>query len=423
LLLLSLALAGPAWAGPGASPTQQVHFGDSYDVFQGLDFDTGVLPAGSPLGVRFVVASNGGWQTDVDAWSDLWWPDALSHELTGGPEDGSMRLATHLTLAAQVVVDLSAIGQGTVYVNVWNDAVDLSAETTFDGLLLADSASPQVAVSTDGDVIGPWQYTQTLFTGVDLVFSARAYPKAHATLTGEEIDTEDGTGTTWAYANEADVGQFDVPLDDPGQLALSSTLWAQLDAGFDLVVEPQVQVCAPVIGCLNLASFQIPIPLTSVSQERAMGPVDYAHPLPALDVDPSPHDFGEVLVGNTANFQVPLGNLGLLDVQGGASLQGDTDAFTVFPASFYAPVDGQDGVVVSFTPPSEGTWTAVLTLDSDDPARPSVTIPLQGTGYVPDTTPPPTVSVDNGCGCATGGPGGSAFGVLVLLAFAMRRRR
>lgn len=420
LLLVPLAVTTPALADPGASEPVELLFEDSLDVFQGLELDTGVLPPGSPLGVQVIVASNGGWATEIAGWSDLWWPDALSHGLSGVPEGGWMGLSADLSIAALVVVDLSDIGLGLVTVPVWTESLLLEDETTFDGLLLQDSGVQEVTVSTDGQVIGPWEYTQSIFTGVNLVFKASAFPRARATLTGIEAETEDAVGEKWIYRQEAQAGVFDVPLDDPGRLSLTSTLVTDLDAAFEIVVVPEVEVCAPVIGCLTLVSFDIPIPLTSVREERGLGPVAYEHPLPALDLDLLTHDFGEVQVGNTVNLEVPLGNLGHLDLEGEASLDAE-GAFTVFPQAFYAPEGVVDGVVVSFTPPEAGDFTAVLTLQSNDPANPAVTVPLLGRGV--DPPPPATISVENGCGCATGAPGSPPLGLLALGLVALSRRR
>ncbi|MBW2255205.1 MAG: hypothetical protein JRI25_11475 [Deltaproteobacteria bacterium] len=392
---VALMASTPAMA--GQSEGQDLLFADAEDIFQGLEFDTGRLPATGPLAVRFYVESNGGYTAEMEAVSDLWWPDPLTHGIVGLTEGGWMALVTDLDLAAQVIVDLSAIGVGVMAIDVWSESVDFVDEAVFDGLLLQESAVRLVTLTTEGAVIGPLEYTQSIFTGVNLVFRASAHPAARAVLSGVRVETGDQV-----YRKESDLGLFPVPEDDPGFLALTSTYYGWLDAGFDLVIVPEVEVCAPVIGCLQLVSFEIPIPLTEVEEERAFVPADYAHPLPSLGLDLANYDFGEVLVGNTVNLEVALENFGLLDLEGTAAVSGD-EVFAVFPEAFYAQESLTDGVVVSFTPLEEGAHTALLTLTSNDPLRPSLEIPLLGTGVLPESEDDEMVSLatETRCGCSS----------------------
>jgi uncharacterized protein (TIGR03382 family) len=412
---VALIASTPALA--GQSERQDLLFADAEDIFQGLEYDTGRLPSSGPLAVRFYIESNGGYAAEMEAVSDLWWPDPLTHGLVGSAEGGWMTLVTDLDLAAQVIVDLSAIGAGVQAIDVWTESVDFADETVFDGLLLQESTPRLVSLTTSGAVIGPIEYSQSIFTGVNLVFRASAYPSARTVLSGVRVETGDQV-----YRKETDLGLFSVPEDDPGFLALTSTYYGWLEAGFDLVIVPEVEVCAPIIGCLQLVSFDIPIPLTELEEERAFAPADYVHPLPAMDLELASYDFGEVLVGNTVNLEVALENLGLLDLEGTVVVSGDEE-FTVFPETFHAEESLPDGVVVSFSPLEEGAHTALLTLTSNDPVRPLLEIPLLGTGVLPESEDDemPTLATETRCGCTNSG--GNVGWIALLLALLIRRRR
>jgi len=223
-------------------------------------------------------------------------------------------------------------------------------------------------------------------------------------------------------------GHFDVPTDEPGELSLDSEYVAWLTSNLDFVFQPSAAVCVVVLGCVDVATFEIPVTLLSASEERRFAPVPADHPLPVLDVTLANHDFGELETGGLANLEMPLGNLGRLDVEGTAWVEGGEGAFTVFPAYFQAAPDATDGVMVTWAPTAAGAQSAVLVLESNDPSRPRIEIPLLGEGLAP---PGPDAPGGDGeslpvktCGCAAGAADtGAPLGLVGLVLLVLRRRR
>ena len=97
------------------------------------------------------------------------------------------------------------------------------------------------------------------------------------------------------------------------------------------------------------------------------------------------------------------------------------------------PADGTGQVQVTVDVTAPGLATGTLVIESNDPGRPRIEIPLYANGVdasdLPGDTDDPLVEPDdfkadiNGCGCATGPSTGAwTLAPLALLA-ALRRRR
>ncbi|MFH1468581.1 MAG: choice-of-anchor D domain-containing protein [Pseudomonadota bacterium] len=105
---------------------------------------------------------------------------------------------------------------------------------------------------------------------------------------------------------------------------------------------------------------------------------------PVLVVEPSSLDFGEVLVGCGATASIAMRNIGNQDLTlTGATLATTSGAFTLaglpeLPLTL-APAEGQE-LEVSFQPLSARPDQAVLTLTSDDPFNPEVSLAIGGVG-------------------------------------------
>jgi uncharacterized protein (TIGR03382 family) len=391
---------------------------DDVDVFAAADFDTGPLPVDSPLYIRIYVASEGGASTAMDATSTLGWPDALTHRITAVPNTGLFGLLTDITMGAEVGFDVFGY-TGTI--PVWSQNLTMYGDTSFDGLLLPDSATPSVGLETTGTGIDPITYTFSIYTGVDLNVTLEVFPKAKATFAGEKITTDDGVAPT-VLVSESATESFAVHEDDPGNLALESTYSGWMDAELDVDFKPSLEICVVVVGCITVAEFDVPVPLIASHLKRDFTPAIYDHPLPSLLPPITNHDFGDVDVDTTNNLEIALKNVGRLDLEGTATIDGDA-AFTVFPEYFSASADNTDGLVVTFTPTDAGQHTAKLVLTSNDPLRPTIEIPLSGVAADPNTDQGGDVITEEvkTCGCAS--PGSVAPWPALLLGLLLLRRR
>ena len=105
---------------------------------------------------------------------------------------------------------------------------------------------------------------------------------------------------------------------------------------------------------------------------------------PEIAVSPTALDFGDVGAGDTRRLSVTVSNTGnatltLTD----AYIDGGNGAFK---PQFTTPIDIAPGesraLEVTFTPPSNETYTAALVIESNDPQNPTTSVALTGTGII-----------------------------------------
>ncbi len=435
LLGAALLVASPALA--HESEPVELQFDDVYDLSGALEWDSGWLPKGSPLTIRLSVLKDGedeqGVITEMSAISNVSWPEALTLDVAPIAESGWFALLTDLRIGADIQFDV--FGYTFFEEELWSYTLRLEDDTVFDPLLLAGGDPELASLSGSGDPV-EWDYSASVFTGVDLRVNLDITPVGYATLLGDrlEVALADDPGTPTVMDTSDTRALLPLPADNPGELALLHTWYGRLDAFLALEFRPALDVC--VLGaCIEVLAFEAGATLAEVGEERAIGPLEAFHPLPALDAPPTLIDFGEVMVGNLANHELPLDDVGALEVFGELVTEGD-GAFGVYPDSFFATAELGDGAVVSFAPTSSGTVHGTLVLTSNDPLQERVEIELVGVGVVedadPDTDPnDPTgdAVVDDDdhiiktCGCAapTGAAPGAWIAALGLLA--ARRRR
>lgn len=430
-VLASLALAIPsvslAQDVEYASEPQEVLFEDHFDAFEAIEFDTGPVPSGSPVAVQFYLKSRGGSYAEMEAVSDVTWPDALTHQLNGVPGTGLFELVCNLDLVAQVTFDIWDFKGAYI---VWEENLDLDDAIEFDPLLLPEGSPEVVQLSVDGEgIVDPYRTSIPLFAGLRLDFVADLFPRVTGSLRGDRIVTNEAVQTSAVVST-----LHDVPERDPGLLEMESIYFARVGAALDVVIRPEIELCAPIIGCFRVARFDVPIGLVDEDVEREFKPVWYEHPLPAMEAPVTTHDFGEVEVGTLANLQLPLSNIGLMDLEGTLTIESESDGvFSVFPEYFQAGPDNTDGAVVTFAPGAEGLQSAVLVITSNDPLRPELRIPIAGTGWVEPVEELVDPAEDGrlsgevrGCGCSSGSTSGSGLAALLgglALVLVARRRR
>jgi photosystem II stability/assembly factor-like uncharacterized protein len=133
------------------------------------------------------------------------------------------------------------------------------------------------------------------------------------------------------------------------------------------------------LGQLVIASNDPDEPVVSMAVEGK------ATQTPDIHASPSSIDFGEVVVGQSSDKILHIHNYGDTVLQIHDIIPNDSQ----FAVSSYSNVDplSEIAVVVKFTPSSPGPKTAELTVVSNDPDEPTVSVPLEGKGIetlVPD---------------------------------------
>ncbi len=421
-ILSFISLAAQA-GDPHASEDQAFVLEHGVDLFTDAEYDTDWMPADSAISVRFQIEASGGADVRMEGHGELGWPDALTLVHVGEPGTGTLAQDAALEAVTSVRFD--------VYGYEWESEIDrrgitVTAAGTFDPFLL-DGADPDVATvdfeGADDELI---TYDYTVFTGVSLVFEASVHPASTTSFTGVSWQVGDAVDT-------AELAPFpvDVPPDEP-VVDTTSVYTGSWSSELSLVITPSASVCVDVFGCVELASFDIPIALASDQVSEAFDPVELEFPLPVLVPEVDAYDFGPVEVGGLANLQLPLANEGALYLEGVTGVLG-SDWFSVYPDYFYAAPGQEDGVVVTFAPGAEGDFEATIVFESNDPDDPVYEVTVTGQGVAAEEPDGPSddgstqviESEVGGCGCAQGSTGrsSSAWLLLVGLLSLVRRRR
>jgi MYXO-CTERM domain-containing protein len=422
---LSSMFVSPAWA--WESEQRELAFQDTTPLFSGSLFDTGYIPSDTMVSVRFHITPLGGVRTKMEATSDLTWPQVLTHRIKGVANTGLFSMDTTVKMSAEIYVDAWGVSAGF---SVWSEEIEFEKEKTFTPLLLP-GGSPATVTLTDSDVVvDTVEYDLNVGLGVSVQFTLDVYPELTAGITGKRVET--GTAVMDRFDEATQVA---LPSGSAGEVTLTSRYVAGVTGDLDIVFQPGAGICAPWGSCYDVFDFEYPVDVANANVERRFGQVSYKHPLPSFDKPFNAHNFDEVEVGNLANLEVPIVSLGVLDLEGTATIEG-SDAFSVFPEYFQATEDYQDGIVVTFAPEAAGDDSAVLVLATNDPAQPEVEIELVGYGYEEEVLEEEDETLDSDdtdsgavsesvktCGCSVAEPAQAVWPWLAGAAMLVRRRR
>ncbi len=398
------------------SPDEPVLYQDVYEILAPLTFDSGWQPSGSAIQVAIRVTAEGGAAVEMEGTGHLSWPAAVTHSQTSWEDAGLFMLDTSLVADIDLQIDL-----GDVYWSetLASESMSFYAEEFFTPFLLPNGEQDRVEVDASGSSTTLLDLAYDIITGVALTFRMDMRTDVQGSLEGIRKTVASPEETQLIEA--ADESLVFLPPTE-GSLELSSIYTGTYESLLELVFTPVVGVCIDLLGCSDLAAFDIPVPLVDSVEERDFEPVLLAHEVPVMDVDWTGHDFGKVDIGDIATFELPIANAGSLDVMGGANFLGNGD-FTLFPADIRAGQDEVDGIVVTFAPTVVGVQEVTLVLETNDPLLANLQIPLMGTGVEPDDGGTTVVSTENTCGCSSSpGPGQWAWLVLGLGGVLLCRR-
>ncbi len=424
LLVLGGLLAPPAHA--QESEPQLFVLEDSAELWNNSEFDTGYVPSGSPLQVRFRIESSGGAYVGMDGTGYLTWPDAFVLDLEPTPGSGWILVDAALEAVTSIKFD--------VFGYTWEQEIDrrglqVEGDNVFDPFLLQGAEPDIVEVDYAGSETELVNFDVSVFTGVSVNFTADIGPEASTTFEGVNWWTEDG-----ALAQAGATADLE-PSGDAWQHVEASFV-ARWTSALDLVLTPVFSVSTP-LGDAELVRVDIPIPLGSDDFEQEMPATVLEFPLPVIAPPVTEFDFGEVEIGDLVNWEMEIGNDGAMDLEGAIGMTG-SPYFSSFPDAFLAGPGVGDGVVVTFAPEAEGEFSATLILESNDPLNPIQEIVVRGIAIDPDAgigdgngdgdgrkAKAQVIETEVGCGCGTtGAPAWPGLMAILAggLAFVRRRR-
>ena len=271
--MLSLVVAlvvGVAHADEFSSEPLDFVLEDTAELYNSSEYSTGWLPPGSPLGVQFSIASEGGAWVQMEGQGNLTWPDALTLQLDGQPGTGEIIVDAELAAVTALRFDVAGY--------TWEEELDrrgivVEGEGEFDPFLLTGGTEDRVSVEFEGNRTQLIDYAFNVFTGVNLQFYVDLGPEAVTTFEGRYWWTEEG-----AVAEE---GARVVVAPSGEAIQTTDTTFVGLwQSELALVFNPVFSVCVDLIGCWDLVDLDLPIPLASDNFEQEFAPTYLDFPLP-----------------------------------------------------------------------------------------------------------------------------------------------
>ncbi|MCB9680230.1 MAG: choice-of-anchor D domain-containing protein [Alphaproteobacteria bacterium] len=454
-LVSSLALvASPAWAQQFESTREPIVFdgtGTVIDAEYSIPIGAGLdlIVAEFWVGVSITLSGNALFRLQVEGESYLHWSNddsengLLLHAIEPLAGEGLAAMQTDVSFDVSFEIwDGQQRGQGSNILNFSLFAQDITFNLEGDRFtpFLLPWQSPNyasiVATSTDAAFNVPLTIpiniasVVTLTPGVELI----GYPETTAIYGGRDLVTAFDTDIiSQGNQPEAEIRMW----EQLPEVDLISQFSAFVDATIGYVIDVNFIFTIDILGLfsfpLSLDVWGTTFPIFSDQVDLDFASERYQHPLPMITPAADAINFGTVFVGDAKSFTYSIDNDGNMDLEGTVSIT-DSEVYTVSPPDFFAQPQGYQGVVVTFDPVEEGEFTGTLVIESNDPYRPYIEVPITGTAKKPATDDP--FDTDNNgfvsdgsgsfyscnCSSSTFTPKGLAPLFLLLPLIAWRRR-
>ncbi|MFH2009622.1 MAG: MYXO-CTERM sorting domain-containing protein [bacterium] len=475
LLALAICCVGALCAAPGAARAEDAGVADAGDAtevnpleyadevrtpihfeyeslaIEGLcdipPVDTGWVPQGSPIQVRFTFGIGCGYRISMDGYAVGGWPPRPGPQLSfrGRTLGGFYEMNYTLDFDVSVRLDVEIAGiQITEEIDIpylpdlHFGLYDKKRFTPF--LLLGNPDRPfQIQDDIPYTQILRINILELLQTNVpsDLVaIYLDLYVSGYAgsRFEGRRIVVEHGEVNPefeippLVYTVENEKQWLPVNPNDatPMQIATyegAATHYASIS------IWPEVTLEILNSPFMNLPLFEIPFPLPDTDEYWIFDPVSFGLPLPNLKVAERMM-VGAAEIGSEVQAQLTIQNVGGHTLRGEAHV--DAPFFVPYPPRFEVAPDGAVYLPVLFRPSLPGPASAELILYSNDPNEAPKVVRVEGIGCevggaceVPEDAVW-TCGLERKCGCQASDPGpalGSLLLALLALVWIRRRRR
>jgi hypothetical protein len=289
---LALLVPGSAFAETTAAPYLTERSQELLG-FQDTDFDTGWIPAGSPIQVRFYAHAGNTITVSMDGQGHYDWQEEQVSFL-GTPGGGVFDVDLGVQVEAQVRFDITNISWTGDLINPFSWGVFESA--TFDPYLLEGNPNRPAVLSFEI----PREQLASIDLGVDVAGASGALV---VDIGGTVTGTVEGQSiTTWSVADTSNYAQIvhelglgDLPPDAPWtDFETLAQLRAHVGTGLTLLLYPAVVV--NVLGNdYTLVEFEVPIDLPPVEEDWSFDPVPVNYDAPP---EPTPGDDDDSSAGH-----------------------------------------------------------------------------------------------------------------------------
>lgn len=403
-----------------------------------FDFDSGWVPAGSPLQVHVYAGLYA--HTRVKLLGDLEtsWPDALTLRTPGTARGGELSYHYGVETGAEGKIHISVAGSSFTWtgnipyvpqIDFQVDASDTFPSWGFDpGKTVSSTTAPQkVAEVGLGSIVGG------SIPGIDGGFELDIAVELKATYKTVRmvVETTDGQPVVGGPITHQD-GETNTPyLGGPSvELDVHPEGTVDYDGVFHMIPAFYVSLLG---SSWSIPIVDIPLPFP-ITQTKIYFDRQRAHiPLPDLVVPEDTVEFGFVATGQSLIVPYSLLNVG----EAGAIAE-----ITSSDPSIFQPYDEDVDIAavsatdsgVRFTPIAPGEYTATIHVVSNDPSDPEQTFTVHGIGYegtiqasLEDPIAPEDPGELGGCACdvagsPAGGAGGGAAAGLLLVGVALIHR-
>ncbi|MDY0002106.1 MAG: MYXO-CTERM sorting domain-containing protein [Polyangia bacterium] len=420
-----------------------------------ISIDTGWVPAGSPIQVRFQFELHCGYKVEMDGSAVGSWPPRPGPYLSfrGRPLGGRYEMDYTIDFDLSARVDVTLPGGIVIQEEfdipyVPDIHMGLYDATRFTPFLLAGNPERPVQVQDDipytrlfrVDLLALLAMIMPELQGIDQIvdFWLEVYITGYAgsRLEGRRMVVEsDGSSVEHEPPPDLEFTEEGekkwLPVRTSIKRDYKRVTWEGAVTHYASVsVFPEIKLEALNQTIFSMQLFEIPIPISDQDDYWIVGPESFALELPDLRV-PSQMMVGASLIGQQVQSILTIQNIGAGALRGEAFVY--PPFFVPYPPRFQVDPDGVVYLPVMFRPAVPGQVEGDLILYSNDPNEHPKVIRLAGIGCesadncsVPDDAVW-VCSIHRECGCSAdrASPAGTALATLLLglLALAWIRRR
>jgi MYXO-CTERM domain-containing protein len=388
-----------------------------------FDYDTGWVPANSPIQIRLVVALHDRTQVDLGGALDSTWPDPITLTPRGVIGAGAISIDDGFEVSAQARFTVTVGGNTYSWTGnipyVPNVNFEASATKTFDPWAW-----------TGGDPSATTVVAQTPVNKVMQVPLTQSIIPIPGISGGFELD---GSATYSAWYDSLRIafdevdGTSPIPLVDGAHDATRLLITRSPSFDTNLFIHGEVthQITLHFIPAfyfqilgqdftLPLADLPLPLPASS-PEPWDFDPVPVHVPLPEMSIPNATVDVGNIPVGVATDELVSITNIGEEVLAGGVDtlapmVEIETPVFSVTPQQ-------SAGLKMLLIPQTAGPFDVLLHLGSNDPLQPDSYIHVTGTAGQS------TINETGGCGCRTAPAAPAPWPLLGVPLFALLRRK
>jgi MYXO-CTERM domain-containing protein len=304
-LLLAPALVLAPGLAEAQGPTESSEFSPWYERlllgFEDAAVDTGWIPGGSPVQMRFFADAANSITIDLPGVADYdWRTEELS--FTGDPLAGVFEYDVGLELVASVKVDTSLVQWQSDLLGPYDWGIEAITEFT-PYLLDGNPDRPAQIQDTSGafDLVSIPLIPDILILSGSLDIALYVDIQASLHCTRIDVLGLDGTITSFTSEGESrwiDPGSLDEladPDDPDAALVLPATAYCHIQTQPTLIINPHL-VVSVLFDDYDIAGIDIPVPLPVLDDEIAFDTIDLSFPrwqAPEPDPDPSGDEGGD----------------------------------------------------------------------------------------------------------------------------------